>query len=159
MVAVYMLILGGSRASYRNHAPRTCCASSPQTRCAPSPLVGEGWRGGDAVRHRRCLTQPPPPLTPPHKGEGNAPRSRRPATTSHDLNSHYPCGRAIWASAKILYCCTRGLAASAASTNCSELLPRSARGRIITRMKRLGRSAACANTGSGPLSYHAPPGP
>src|SRR5262245_4150848 len=62
-------------------------------------------------------------------------------------------------SAKILYCCARGLAASAASTNCSELLPMSARGRIMTRMKRLGRSAACANTGSGPLSYQAPPGP
>src|SRR5262249_37533621 len=58
-----------------------------------------------------------------------------------------------------LYCCTRGLAASAASTNCSELLPRSARGRIITRMKRLGRPPARANTGSGPLSYHAPPRP
>ena len=34
------------------------------------------------------------------------------------------------------------------------------RGRIMTRMKRVGRSAAAwANTGSGPLSYQAPPGP
>ncbi len=41
-----------------------------------------------------------------------------------------------------------------------ELFPMSSRGRIITRMKRLGRSAAaCANTGSGPVSYQAPPGP
>src|SRR5262249_51081129 len=69
----------------------------------------------------------------------------------------YPVGRAIGTSAKILYCCARGLAASAASTNCSELLPSSARGRIITRMKRLGCSAACAKTGSGPLSYQGPP--
>src|SRR4029453_15372551 len=71
----------------------------------------------------------------------------------------YPAGRAVGASAKIWYCCARGLAASAGSTNCSELLPSNARGRIITRMKRLGRSAACAKTGSGPLSHQAPPGP
>src|SRR2546430_1416665 len=45
--------------------------SSPRSRSAPSPLVGEGWGGGDAVTRQRCLTQPPPPLTPPHKGEGN----------------------------------------------------------------------------------------
>src|SRR5262245_21592026 len=83
----------------------------------------------------------------------------KPAGDASELVLAYPRGRAMGTSAKILYCCTRGLAASAASTNCSELLPMSARGRIITRMKRLGRSAACANTGSGPLSYHAPPGP
>src|SRR5262245_38865173 len=71
----------------------------------------------------------------------------------------YPFGRAIGASAKIWYCCARGFAASAGSTNCSELLPKNARGRIITRMKRLARSAACAKTGSGPASYQAPPGP
>ena len=63
-------------------------------------------------------------------------------------------------SAKILYCCPRGFALSASLTNWNELLPISERGRIITRMKRLGLSgAACANTGSGPDSYQAPPGP
>ena len=37
-----------------------------------------------------------------------------------------------------------------------ELRPSSAAGRIMTRMKRLGRSAtACAKTGSGPLSNQA----
>src|SRR5215467_2594028 len=48
MVALYMLILGGCRASYRNHAPPTRSTPSPQTRCAPSPrLRGEG--GGEGV--------------------------------------------------------------------------------------------------------------
>src|SRR5262245_27002083 len=41
-------------------------------RCAPSPLVGEGWGGGGAGEHRGP-TSGPPPLTPPHKGEGNRP--------------------------------------------------------------------------------------
>src|ERR1700730_16663706 len=75
----------------------------------------------------------------------------------------YDCwtvGRVIGTSARILYCCTRGLLLSASFTYWSELLPIDSRGRIITRMKRLGRSlAACAKTGSGPVSYHAPPGP
>src|SRR6266508_744771 len=67
---------------------------------------------------------------------------------------------AIGASAKILYCCDRGFALSSSLISCSELFPMSSRGRIITRMNRLGRSAAaCANTGSGPLSYQAAPGP
>src|SRR5207253_11443951 len=38
---------------------------------APSPLVGEGWGGGSIVGHRPRDSQPPPPLPPPHKGEGN----------------------------------------------------------------------------------------
>jgi len=72
----------------------------------------------------------------------------------------YSFGRAIGASAKILYCCTRGFALSASLTYWIELLPMSARGRIMTLTKRLGRSAAaCANTASGPVSYQAPPGP
>src|SRR5262249_43128317 len=44
--------------------------SPTQTRCAPSPLVGEGWGGGWWILREQ---QPPPPLTPPHKGEGNRP--------------------------------------------------------------------------------------
>src|SRR5262245_35662788 len=32
----------------------------------PPPLWGRGGEGGDAVMHQRCLTQRPPPLTPPH---------------------------------------------------------------------------------------------
>src|SRR5256886_16529068 len=52
----------------------------------PPLLWGRDGEGGDAVTRQRCLTQPPPPLTPPHKGEGNtteyagrgsAPRARR----------------------------------------------------------------------------------
>ncbi len=35
----------------------------------PSPLVGEGQGGGD--RRTSAVVQSPPPLTPPHKGEGN----------------------------------------------------------------------------------------
>src|SRR5262249_30346943 len=49
----------------------------PRARSAPSPLVGEGWGGGRAVTHGRCLTPRPPPLTPPHKGEGNTPSAER----------------------------------------------------------------------------------
>ena len=48
----------------------------PDRRCAPSPLVGEGGEGGSCCC-ARCVRQLlPPPLTPPHKGEGNTPRSR-----------------------------------------------------------------------------------
>ena len=72
----------------------------------------------------------------------------------------HPFGVAIGTSANILYCCTRGLALSSSLTNWNELLPSSARGSTMTRMKRLGRSiAACANTGSEPVSYQALPGP
>ena len=64
------------------------------------------------------------------------------------------------ASTKILYCCTRGFALSSSLTYRNELFPISSRGRTITLMKRLGRSAAAwAKTASGPVSYHAPPGP
>jgi carbon-monoxide dehydrogenase medium subunit len=38
------------------------------SRNVPSPLVGEGQGGGDA---RTSMSWFPPPLTPPHKGEGN----------------------------------------------------------------------------------------
>src|SRR5262245_44663235 len=37
-----------------------------QTPSAPSPLVGAGRGGGGAGMHLSCLTQRPPPLTPPH---------------------------------------------------------------------------------------------
>src|SRR5262249_2731631 len=88
---------------------------------------------------------------------------RRPASAAIPAENlvRHPCaGAAIGASTKTLYSCDRGLARSASSRYSIELLPRRARGRSITRMKRLGRSsAACANTGSGPVSYHAPPGP
>jgi hypothetical protein len=50
----------------------------------PPPLWGRVGEGGDAVMHRRCLTQSPPPLTPPHKGEGNAASLRR--------GEHTECG-------------------------------------------------------------------
>ena len=39
-----------------------------RTRCAPSPLVGEGWGGGT---YDSVLSLLPPPMSPPHKGEGN----------------------------------------------------------------------------------------
>jgi len=38
------------------------------SRTVPSPLVGEGQGGGDS---RTSMLGFPPPLTPPHKGEGN----------------------------------------------------------------------------------------
>src|SRR3974390_3310217 len=77
-------------------------------------------------------------------------------TASSEHADCYTAGRVIGTSARTLYCCTRGLFLSASFTYWIELLPSNARGRIITRMKRLGRSlAAWANTGSGPLSYHA----
>src|SRR5690348_5683097 len=74
------------------------------------------------------------------------------------------CNRAqsrglIGASTKILYCCDLGRALSSSFTYEIELLPSSVRGKTITRMKRVGRSAPCANTGSGPDSNQAPPGP
>src|SRR5262249_10511932 len=56
---------------------RSRASTRARTRSAPSPLVGEGWGGGGAVMHQRCLTQSPPPPTPPHKGEGRAPKLRR----------------------------------------------------------------------------------
>ena len=44
---------------------------------AGKPAAGWGrvGEGGDAVTHRRCPTQRPPPLTPPHKGEGKCTES------------------------------------------------------------------------------------
>src|SRR6516162_4986500 len=47
-----------------------------RTRSAPSPLVGEGWGGGGAYGNASASIAPPPPLAPPHKGEGNAPSAR-----------------------------------------------------------------------------------
>jgi hypothetical protein len=38
----------------------------------PSPLEGEGW-GGGWLCMQSTLSFSPPPLTPPHKGEGNTP--------------------------------------------------------------------------------------
>src|SRR5689334_17648753 len=70
-----------------------------QTRCAPLPLVGRGWGwGSELLREQRqptmtpptchidCGTDwikqlPPPPLTPPHKGEGNRPSVLNPHAT------------------------------------------------------------------------------
>src|SRR5215510_8535462 len=98
-------------------------------------------------------------------GQAFGKRSRSNKTLAHDPDSTRSdhglgCANTIGTSAKILYCCERGLPLSSSLTSSSELLPRSSRGRINTRMKRLGRSAAaCANTGSGPLSYQAEPGP
>ena len=46
----------------------------PLARCAPSPLVGEGWGGGwrdDVHASPRANLPRPPPPTPPHKGEGS----------------------------------------------------------------------------------------
>src|SRR5436190_1492984 len=43
----------------------------------PPPLWGRVGEGGGAVRHDRCHTAGPPPLTPPHKGEGNRPSMLR----------------------------------------------------------------------------------
>src|ERR1700676_4329024 len=37
---------------------------------APSPLVGEGWGGGRAMRHRGAKTRDPPPPPPPGGGGG-----------------------------------------------------------------------------------------
>ncbi len=62
-------------------------------------------------------------------------------------------------SAKILYCCVFGLALSSSLRYSTELLPTYDTGSTMTRTKRVGRSPACAKTGSGPLSYQAPPGP
>src|SRR5262249_38426841 len=146
------------------HAEDPSCGridiSTANSVCSLPPLAGEGWGGGELAR--MSLVACPLPVTPPQaggNGESSACVQKQRPFIRRLRPPLYPVGRAMGTSAKILYCCTRGLAASAASTNCSELLPMSARGRIITRMKRLGRSAACANTGSGPLSYHAPPGP
>jgi hypothetical protein len=39
-----------SALSGQRQMPRSRCVPSPHTRSAPSPLVGEGWGGGDAAR-------------------------------------------------------------------------------------------------------------
>src|SRR6478752_8197355 len=45
----------------------------PDLGVLPPPLRGRGGEGGSGCC-TRCMRQPlPPPLTPPHKGEGNAP--------------------------------------------------------------------------------------
>jgi 5-oxoprolinase (ATP-hydrolysing) len=43
---------------------------TPVFASSPSPLVGEGRGGGDSLRQPSGV---PPPLTPPHQGEGNTP--------------------------------------------------------------------------------------
>ena len=56
---------------------------APRTRWAPSPhsssktgvnalKVGEGWGGGSWWCTRSVNQFSPPPLAPPHKGEGNS---------------------------------------------------------------------------------------
>jgi DNA ligase 1 len=42
--------------------------TAPQTRCAPSPLVGEGWGGGSAASSEPVAH--PPPCPSPTRGEG-----------------------------------------------------------------------------------------
>src|SRR5262249_56255989 len=66
---------------------RSCAAESTSGRLGllPPPLWGRVGEGGDAVMHRRCPPRPPPPLTPPHKGEGNTPSPPPDFTTA--------CGR------------------------------------------------------------------
>src|SRR5215472_18171887 len=41
---------------------------APQTRCAPSPLVGEGGEGGDACGHFYCISRTPTPNPSPQGG-------------------------------------------------------------------------------------------
>ena len=67
------------------------------------PLVGEGRGGGSGGRNvagcrraRRSLTSRPPPLTPPHKGEGNSlspPSSKRsPRSAKRNCRSNSRAG-------------------------------------------------------------------
>ena len=70
---------------------------------------------------------------------------RAKATARIQVGNRNPIG----ASAKILYCWSRGLDLSASLSSSIELFPTSARGRTITRINRLGRSAAAwANIGA-----------
>ena len=75
-----------ARAMAQRWAETAETMSSPHTQRNPSPLVGEGgWSGGDARRcdGRACfrlrlrVTSRPPPLAPPHKGEGKCGRKAR----------------------------------------------------------------------------------
>src|SRR6266511_3555609 len=83
MVALYIFILGGSRASYRNHVPQTRCVPSPrarcapptQTRCAPSPVL-RGRVGEGVSLHARVLLHAPSLSLPRKRGRGRKSRSR-----------------------------------------------------------------------------------
>src|SRR5262249_22495391 len=55
-----------SRSCYRNVA----CA--PKLGALPPPLWGRVGEGGRSLSRRSVNTSRPPPLTPPHKGEGNS---------------------------------------------------------------------------------------
>src|SRR5215831_11011967 len=62
-----------------------------RTRSAPSPLVGESWGGGGAYGNASASIAPPPSLTPPHKGEGNAPSARPRCRSSTDEQARLRC--------------------------------------------------------------------
>src|SRR5262249_41606151 len=62
-----------------------------RTRSAPSPLVGEGWGGNGAYGNASASIAPPPPLTPPHKGKGNAPSARPRCRSSTDEHARLRC--------------------------------------------------------------------
>src|SRR5215813_9714538 len=78
-------------------APAAVDGISPtQTRCAPSPLVGEGWGGGWLLSREFGQQQPPPPLTPPHKGEGNRPSVCRRCTSNSPGSFAQRRADALW---------------------------------------------------------------
>src|SRR5262249_17218536 len=62
-------------------------AQATNSVCSLPPCGGGLGRGVVQVPHQRCLTRRPPPLTPPHKGEGNAASSRR-SPASYDCGFH-----------------------------------------------------------------------
>src|SRR5205807_510687 len=71
-----------SAARDRNHPAREAAQGTARELrfrarpLTPSPLVGEGGEGGGGKgkSRRLCTIARPPPLTPPHKGEGNGKR-------------------------------------------------------------------------------------
>src|SRR5262245_28199193 len=127
MVAVY--ILASLVASHHSATTRSELAALPRLTLGalPPALGGEGWGGGELAR--MSLVACPLPVPPPQAGEGTQePITRSPQRDGARGLGLYPRGRAIGTAAKILYCCTRGLAAAAASAKSSELFPISARG-------------------------------
>src|SRR5262249_2469971 len=84
------------------------------------PLWGRVGEGGDAAKHR--LTQRPPPLTPPHKGEGNAASWRR-QLASYDFGVH----------SRARFC---------ASASCSDDISPATASRFLTAAVRLRVSLA-----------------
>jgi branched-chain amino acid transport system permease protein len=68
----------------------------PQARSAPSPLVGEGGEGGGGVTNVGASISGPPPLTPPHKGEGN------PSPLIEQV-THHLATRARWGAMEVVF--------------------------------------------------------